>query len=352
MGVGRGDGRGKLLSRRQFLALSSAATLEASLLQAQDRDLRVPAERVPFFEDQHPKSARGRELAAIARSMHIERGIEYVRRPQQTLKLTVYAPDKRDRAPLPVLLAFGLAAWVLDEVDYRMDLDHLPPNPTPNIYPPVLVSRGYAVVTAEVRVASEAVFPAQIQDCQQALQWLLANAASRGFDVKRVGLMGSSASGQLVSLLALMNGAKPLVDEEAGLSWPLPIKAVLSMSGFYDFVYYPQDPGDGTLWPQIRDYLGGSYEKLPKRYEEASPQHSIHSGAPPFFMYHGIQDRRVPYSQAVRFHKALESAHVPVEFESIDHYHHGAKPGDVPEPPYPVTDQRIYRFLDRHLKSS
>lgn len=340
------------VNRRSFLTLSGAAALGAVAgLPSWADKLNRSGNQEPFFEDQHPKSARGRKLAELARSMHIERGIEYVRRPRQTLKLTVYAPGRRESKLLAVLLAFGLAAWVRDEVDYRMDLDHLPPNPTPNIYPPVLVSRGYAVVTAEVRVASEAVFPAQIQDCQQALRWLLANAPSRGFDIHRIGLMGSSASGQLVSLLALMNGAKPLIDESANLPWPLPIKAVLSMSGFYDFVAYRQDPGDGTLWPQIQDYLGGTYAKLPKRYEQASPQHYIHAGAPPFFMYHGIQDRRVPYSQAVRFHKALEDAGVPVVFEPINHYHHGAKPGDVPDPPYTVSDQRIYSFLDRHLKS-
>lgn len=342
------------MNRREFVILSSAASGGALCLRsqdrAQDRDPRVPVGREPFAEDQHPTSHRGQELARIARSIHIERNIEYVQRPERSLKLSVYRPHTNARKPCPVILNFGLAAWVTDAVDYRLNLDKLPLAPTPNIYPPVLVPQGYAVIGAQLRSSREAPFPAQIQDCQAAFHWVLANAPSRGFDIENIGLLGASASGQLVSLLALMDGAKPLLDPVAKLQWPLPVKAVCSMSGFYDFEYYRQDPGDGTLWPQIRQFLGGSYEERPQVYRNASPQHYIHAGAPPFFMDHGIQDRRVPYSQALRFHAALKKAGVSVEFEPINHYHHGPAPGDIPDPPYMVTDQRIYRFFREHLQ--
>lgn len=339
------------MNRRDFLILSSAAC-GGFYTGAEDRDPRIPATKVPFVEDQHPNSDRGQELAALARSIRIERNIEYVQRPERSLKLSVYTPHTNAARPWPVILNFGLAAWEVDTVDYRLNLDKLQLDPTSNIYPPVFVPQGYAVVGAQLRSSREAPFPAQIQDCQAAFRWLLVEGPSRGFDINRVGLLGASASGQLVSLLALMDGAKPLFDPIANLRWPLPVKAVCSMSGFYDFKYYRQDPGDGTLWRQIRQFLGGSYEERPRVYQEASPQHYIHADAPPFFMDHGIQDRRVPFSQAVRFHVALEKASVPVEFEPINHYHHGQGPGDIPDPPYTVTDQRIYRFFRQHLKRS
>lgn len=303
----------------------------------------------PFLENQHPTSVRGRELAEIARSIHIEREIEYVRRPERTLKLSVYRPAQDSGARRPVILCFGLAAWLTDTSDFRLDLSKPIPAPTPNLYPPVLVPQGYVVVAAQLRSSLEARFPAQIQDCQAAFGWLLKQGTSAGFDLSKIGLMGASASGNLVSLLALMNGEKHLTDPATPLEWPLPVKAVCSMSGFYDFEYYRQDPGDQTLWPQIRQFLG-TYEEHPQRYKDASPQRYIHSGAPPFFMDHGVQDLRVPYSQAIRFHDALENATVPVEFVSINHYHHGPDPGDVPDPPYPVTDKRIYEFFARYLK--
>jgi hypothetical protein len=340
------------MNRREFLISASAASCSAIFLMAKDRDHRLAAIKDPFVEDQHPTSVRGRELAGIARSIRIERNIEYVHRPERSLNLSVYRPGTDSGRPWPVILNCGdLAAWQWQTEDDPRDLDNLVADPTPDIYPQVFASQGYVVVSAKLRTSLEAPFPAQIQDCQAAFGWILAEAPSRGFDLRRIGLYGSSATGQLAALLALMNGAKPLLDPAVKLPWPLPVKAVCSTSGLYDFVYYRKDPGDGTLWPQIRQFLGGSYEDRPQVYREASPQYCIQDVAPPpFFLSHGIQDRRVPYSQTVRFHAALQRTGSPVEFEPINHYHHGVDPGDIPDPPYAVTDRRIYRFFDRYLK--
>ena len=342
------------MNRRDFFLLSGAATYAALSFGMQEKDPRVAAKTDLPVDEQHPAARRGQELVRIARSLRIEKNIPYVRRPQRILHLSVYTPPTDAGRPWPVILNFGLAAWQTDTSDFRLNLDQLGPAPTPNIYPPVLVSHGYALVAAQLRTSGEACFPAQIQDCQAALAWILREAPARGFDRKRVGLLGASASGHLVSLLALMNGAKGLIDPGLALHRPLPVKAVCSMSGFYDFEYYQQDPGDGTLYPQIQRFLGGTYEERPEVYRNASPQHYLQTGVaaslPSFFMDHGVQDRRVPYSQAVRFRQALSAAKASVDFEAIDHYHHGPQPGDIPDPPYTVTDQRIYGFFDQHLK--
>jgi acetyl esterase/lipase len=342
------------MNRRNFFLLSGAATYAALSFGMQEKDPRVAAGTDLPVDEQQPASARGRELARMAHSLHIEKNIPYVQRPERTLHVSVYIPSTKAAGPWPVILNVGLAAWRTDTSDFRLNLDTVGSAPTPNIYPPVLASKGYAVVAAQLRTSGEARFPAQIQDCQAALAWILREAPSRGFDVSRIGLLGASASGHLVSLLALMNGAKGLLDPSLSLHWPLPVKAVCSMSGFYDFAYYRQDPGDGTLYPQIQQFLGGTYEERPEVYRDASPQYYLQRSAgtsiPAFFMFHGVQDRRVPYSQAVRFHQALSAAKASVGFEAIHHYHHGPQPGDIPDPPYEVTDQRIYTFFDQHLK--
>jgi acetyl esterase/lipase len=342
------------MNRRDFLLHSGAATYAALSFGLQEKDPRVAAGIDLPVDEQHPASERGRQLVRMAHSLRIEKNIPYVQRPERTLHVSVYTPPAKAAGPWPVILNVGLAAWQTDTSDFRLNLDTVGPAPTPNIYPPVLASRGYVLVAAQLRTSAEARFPAQIQDCQAALAWILHEAPSRGFDTTRIGLLGASASGHLVSLLALMNGARGLLDPSLSLRWPLPVKAVCSMSGFYDFVYYRQDPGDGTLYPQIQRVLGGTYEERPDVYRDASPQYYLQRNAgapfPAFFLDHGVQDLRVPYSQAVRFHQALSAARASVAFEAIDHYHHGPHPGDIPEPPYPVTDQQIYAFFDQHLK--
>jgi acetyl esterase/lipase len=340
------------MQRRDFLALFGTATM-ASLRYGRMNLAHADA-LTAFPEEQNPASSRGKMLAQVARSLAITRNIPYAERRERTLHLSIYRPHSHRGKALPVILYFGLAAWQVDASDLRVDLNRLEPAPTPNLYPPVLVPEGYALVAAQVRSSNDSQFPSQIQDCQMALAWILHNAEQYGLDPTRVGLLGASASGHLVSLLALMNGAQPLLDHTANLQWPLPVKAVCCMSGFYDFEYYRQDPGDGSLLAQIEKFLGGPYEQSPEVYQIASPQHYLESESagrfPAFFLEHGRQDRRVPYSQAVRFAGKLSAIHADSIFEPIDHYHHGAEPEDVPNPPYNVTDRRIEQFFRKHLK--
>jgi acetyl esterase/lipase len=327
-----------MINRRQLLLLSAAARF------ARAEDL--------FPEQQSPNNPRGQALAEIARSIRIERNIEYVRRPERTLYLHVYSPKEAPGRPLPVVLVFGLGAWLRDSTDWRLNLDKLPPAPTLNIYPPALVPRGYIVIGAQLRTSKEAPFPAQIQDCQRAFRWLLDNATARGFDTKRIGLLGASASGQLASLLAMMNGAKRLADPGCKLPRPLPVKGVCSMAGFYDFEYYQKDPGENSLPGVITPYLGGTISEKAQAYRDASPINYITSKAPPFLMWHGLQDHRVPFSQSTRFRDALKKAHVPVELIEINNYQHGPLPNKMPEPGYEVTDKLIYDFFDKRVKGA
>ncbi len=120
-------------------------------------------------EKQYPRSARGRELAKIARSISIVRDIVFVERPERTLRLDVYSPGNRLRGSIPAILTIGVAAWKYQRKDFQLDLDDLLPEPTTFLYPPCLAPRGYVVVSAECRVSGEAIFPAQLHDCKCAV---------------------------------------------------------------------------------------------------------------------------------------------------------------------------------------
>ena len=69
-----------------------------------------------------------------------------------------------------------------------------------------LTEHGYAVVSINYRLSQEAVFPAQLQDCQAAVAWLRAHAAEYGLDPVRIGAWGPSAGGHLVSMVGLAAG--------------------------------------------------------------------------------------------------------------------------------------------------
>ena len=62
---------------------------------------------------------------------------------------------------------------------------------------------GCVVVFPEVRLAPESRYPAQVDDCADVLDWMLANASELGIDPKRVCVMGDSAGGTLANATAL-----------------------------------------------------------------------------------------------------------------------------------------------------
>ncbi len=67
------------------------------------------------------------------------------------------------------------------------------------------IDSGYALASIDYRHSTQAVFPAQIQDCNQAIEYLYQHAAKYNIDKNRIAVIGFSAGGHLASLLALSN---------------------------------------------------------------------------------------------------------------------------------------------------
>ena len=59
------------------------------------------------------------------------------------------------------------------------------------------------IVSPEYRLAPEHPYPAPLDDCHQAWQWMLDNSSQRGLDTKRIAIGGESAGGGLAAGLVL-----------------------------------------------------------------------------------------------------------------------------------------------------
>jgi acetyl esterase/lipase len=66
------------------------------------------------------------------------------------------------------------------------------------------VATGYIVTSVDYRLAPECPFPAALDDCYQALRWVVENHRELGIDADRVALYGPSAGGALSAASALV----------------------------------------------------------------------------------------------------------------------------------------------------
>ncbi|MBQ4253516.1 MAG: alpha/beta hydrolase, partial [Erysipelotrichaceae bacterium] len=67
-----------------------------------------------------------------------------------------------------------------------------------------LAQRGFAVINFNYRLAPETKYPAQIEDTNSVIRWMLDNQQQYGFDVNNVFAVGDSAGGQLLSAYCCM----------------------------------------------------------------------------------------------------------------------------------------------------
>jgi acetyl esterase len=103
----------------------------------------------------------------------------------------IYRPSPD--ADLPVIVYFHGGGWTIGSVEQFDPVTRQIANATDSI-----------VVSVDYRLAPEHPFPAPIDDCWRALNWIAENAASFGGDGTRLAVMGDSAGGNLAAGCALM----------------------------------------------------------------------------------------------------------------------------------------------------
>jgi acetyl esterase/lipase len=197
-----------------------------------------------------------------------------------------------------------------------------------------LAQRGYVTASIDYRLAQEAGWPAQIQDCQAAVQWLEENIAEYGGDPRKMVVTGGSAGGQLALSLACGWGE----------TWDNPLRACCSWYG-------PTDMGLLTTVPKVSGnlqlYLGQTRYERERRARQASPLLFVDLHDPPVLFIHGTKDPLVNVEHSRRMHAALVKANIPSEIVEVPGGRHGALLASPDEMSRLV--QRMIDWFDQQL---
>lgn len=155
-------------------------------------------------------------------------------------------------------------------------------------------------------------YPAQLQDAVEAMSQIRGGAGKWDIDPKRIGVMGFSAGGHLVSTLINRPGDGMLAGREYNIS-VRPDLAILCYP-VISMITKPHATSRKML-------IGGSPgEKL---LRQTSSELQVKPGLPPVFLWHTMEDQMVPVEHAQLYAAALHANNVPHELHLYQHGDHG-----------------------------
>ncbi|MFN0163222.1 MAG: alpha/beta hydrolase fold domain-containing protein [Burkholderiales bacterium] len=225
---------------------------------------------------------------------------------------------------------------------------------------PWLAARGYAVFAPTYRLSSAEAksFPECFHDVRAAVQWIKGNAASLGLDAERIALMGDSAGGHLVSLVALAGDDARFKDGNAGDAHgalSTRVKAVIPIYGVLDLMaQWRHDLTARTRDPITEKLLGVSAIDDKRAYFDASPLSYVsgRDNSTAFLVVWGTHDDIVDCAtQSEAFLEALKQAKFyarPVVVHGAPHFW-SAEPIEEAGSHSGFLAPRLLRFLQAKL---
>ncbi|MBD2755785.1 alpha/beta hydrolase [Spirosoma sp. BT704] len=253
--------------------------------------------------------------------------------------LDIYLPAKAGTNPPLVVWVHG-GGWMMN--DKYADMGYMK-NTVRSI-----LEKGYAFASIDYRHSTTAPFPALIQDCNQALEFLYQNAAKYGYDRNRIALMGFSAGGHLASLMALSNN-NSVTDFYVNHKKPsFHIKTVVDFYGPADLLAMIRRDAplsDTSVASPEKYLLGASPVLRPDLAKIASPVTYIDKNDPPFLIIQGEKDESVPAAQSVMLSAWLTRAQVKNKLIVVPGAPHYGTMFDSD-----FNQKAIFDWLDTYLK--
>ena len=180
-----------------------------------------------------------------------------------------------------------------------------------------------------------------IEDVKCAIRSLRANASEYNLDPNRIGAVGVSAGGHLVTLLGTSEASAGM-DVGEYLDQSSRVQAVVAMAPVTDLTRtFPN--ADIELMRQV----GFGEDNI----VQASPITHVTADDPPFLLIHGDRDEVVPVEQSQLMYDRLVEANVPAQLVIVRNARHSMSARDDSATPSLAEINQIFQdFLAQNLK--
>lgn len=265
----------------------------------------------------------------------VDENIPYANDTLKKHLLDIYFPPVK-KLSYPLIVWIHGGAWMKN--DKYADMSYM--TNTLKLF----MDKGFALASIDYRYSTTAPFPAQIQDCNAAIEYLFENGAQYNIDASRIVLIGFSAGGHLANLLALSANNK-VKEFFANKKKPeFKISLVLDFYGPVDFKTLKGNDDKDPKNP-ITLLLGAMPSQRPDLAKIASPITYIDKNDPPFLIVQGEKDESVNPDQSVLLSKLLTKAGVKNELIIVPGAPHFGPMFDAEN-----IRQKISDLLDVYLK--
>ena len=253
--------------------------------------------------------------------------VAYCTADNSAQKMDVYFPDSG--GPWPALVYVHGGSWMRGDKTEAL------------MFASGLTAQGYLVVSINYSLYPPARFPAMIQDVKCAVRSLRAHAGEYNLDPNRIGAMGVSAGGHLVSLLGTSDQSDGW-DAGEYLDQSSRVKAVIAMAAVTDLTKnFPNADIEAMR------HVGFGEDNI----LQASPITHVTADDPPFLLIHGDRDELVPYEQSQLMYDRLVQMNVPAQLVIVKNATHSfTAPEGTTTPSLVEINQIILDFLAKYLK--
>ena len=262
--------------------------------------------------------------------------IPYANDSLQKHLLDIYLPPDATKS-LPLIVWIHGGAWMLN--DKYADMGYMK-NTVKNF-----IDSGYALASVNYRYSTDSVFPAQIRDCNQAIEFLYQHASAYNIDKNKIAVIGFSAGGHLASLLALSNNNNVKAFHTAPTHFT--IKLALDFYGPSDFIMLASNPDttiNNTRSP-VSILLGALAVDRPDIAKQASPVTYVDKDDPPFLIVQGEKDESVPNTQSKILHSWLTLNGVKNDLIVVPNAPHYGEMFDADD-----IRKKLFEYLGTYLK--